>query len=167
MRFRVSIRRLMVLVVLVAVGLAAAMAGAFPFAVVILSVTSLGVFLSRGPTRAFFLGCSVFGWASMLLAFGTGPGIRYSLPTIPPIVRAYEAINGAGQTMFKSPEEARGEMIRVIEAVNRAITVVHSLISLVIALIGGAVFWSLAKWLRFRARRPRILLPLSPRPNAN
>jgi hypothetical protein len=154
LRFRVSIRRLMALVLLIAVGLAAAMAGAFTFAVVTLSALGLGALLSRGPSRAFFLGCSAFGWSSMLLAFGTGPEIRYSLPTIRPIIRAYEAINGPGPAaVVSSPEEASRAVIQTIETVNRAITVGHSLISLAVALTGGAFTWLIAKWWKYRAGR--------------
>lgn len=82
-RMRFSILRLMALVLLIAVGLAAAMAGAFPFTVVTLSATTIGAVLSQGSSRAFFLGCTVFGWASILLAFGAGPDIRSALPTTP------------------------------------------------------------------------------------
>jgi hypothetical protein len=153
LRFRVSIRRLMALVLLIAVGLAAAMAGTFTFVVVTLSALSLGALLSRGPSRAFFLGCSAFGWSSMLLAFGTGPEIRYSLPTIRPIIRAHEAINGPGPTVVKSPEEASRAVIQTIETVNRVITVGQSLISLTVALTGGAFTWLIAKWWRYRAGR--------------
>ena len=138
MSYRFSILQLMALVLLIAVGLAAAMAGAFTFAIVTLSATTMGSLLSRGPRRAFFLGCSVFGWASMLLAFGTGPDIRSALPTIRPIVRVYETINGPAPVLFKSPDEAHRWVIGMVEAVNRAITVGHSLISLVLALTGGS-----------------------------
>jgi hypothetical protein len=113
----------MALMLLIAVGLAAAMAGSFTFAVVTLSATSLGALLARGLTRAFFLGCSAFGWAFILLAFATGPEIRDSLPTIHPIIRALEAINGPGPIVVKSPDEARQAVIQVIQTVNRAITV--------------------------------------------
>jgi hypothetical protein len=153
LKIRFSILRLMALVLLIAVGLAAAMAGAFTFAVVTLSVMSLGALISRGPSRAFFLGCSVFGWASMLLAFGAGPEIRYALPTIRPIIRTYEAINGPGPMVFKSPEEASRAVIQTIETVNRAITVGHSLISLALALAGGAFMWLIAKWRKYRVER--------------
>src|SRR5215213_4826215 len=101
MRLRSSIARLMALVLLIAVGLAAAMAGAFAFAVVTLSATTLGALLTRGSSRAFFLGCTVVGWASMLVAFGAGRDIRFALPTTRPIIRIYEAVNGPGPTAFK------------------------------------------------------------------
>src|ERR1700733_3932470 len=90
LRLRFSIARLMTLVLVIAVGLAAAMAGAFTFAVVTLSATTLGAVLTKRSSRAFFLGCAGFGWASMLIAFGTGPEFRSALPTIPAIVRIYE-----------------------------------------------------------------------------
>jgi hypothetical protein len=144
---RFSILRLMVFVLVVAVGLAAAMAGAYTFAVVTLSATTIGALLSRGPRRAFFVGCSAFGWASMLLAFGAGPDVRSALPTNRPIVRVYEAFNGPAPARFKSVEEAHRGIIGTVEAVNRAITVGHSLISLVLALAGGAVMWLIAsRW---------------------
>ena len=144
MRLSFSIARLMALVLLIAVGLAAAMAGAFTFAVVALSATALGSLLSRGPSRAFFLGCTVTGWASMLLAFGTGPEVRSALPTNRLIIRAYEAINGPGPTAFKTPEDASRWVTQLAVAVNGALTAGHSLISLALALAGGAVTWLIA-----------------------
>ena len=138
---RFSILQLMAFVLLIAVGLAAAMAGAFTFAVVTLSATTIGALLSQGSSRAFFLGCTLLGWASMLLAFGAGPDIRTALPTTRPIIRIYEAINGPGPTAFKSPEEASRSIIQLVEDVNRAITVGYSLISMALALAGGVVMW--------------------------
>src|SRR5262249_56766024 len=102
------------------VGLAAAMAGAFTFTVVTLTATTIGALLSQGTSRAFFLGCTVVGWASMLLAFGTGPDIRSALPTTRPIIRIYEAINGPWPTVFKSPEDAARGMSQLLEDVKRA-----------------------------------------------
>jgi len=144
---------MMALVLLIAVGLAAAMAGAFTFAVVTLSATTLGALLTKGSSRAFFLGCTGIGWTSMLFAFGTGPEFRSALPTIRPIVRIYESINGPGPTVFKSPEEAQRWVTQLVESVNRAITFGHSLISLALALAGGTVFWLVANWRKNRAQR--------------
>ena len=104
---RFTVRRLMVIVAVAGVELAAGMAGAFIFAVVTLSATTIVALLARGTGRAFFLGFSMFGWASMLLAFGTGPDIRSSLPTIRPIIRVYETIYGPGRTTFNSSDEAQ------------------------------------------------------------
>jgi hypothetical protein len=145
----------MVLVLLIAVGLAAAMAGAFTFAVVTLSATSIGALRSQGSSRAFFLGFTVVGWASMLLAFGAGPKIRYSLPTTRPILRIYEAIGLAPTppAAFMSPDEAQRWVIQLVETVNEVITVGHSLISLALALAGGVVMWLRANRRQNRAGR--------------
>jgi len=99
------------------------------------------------------MGCTVFGWASMLLAFGAGPDIRFALPTTRPIIRIYEAINGPGPTAFKSPDEASRCVIQLVEAVNSAITVGHSLISLALALAGGSVMWLIANRPKNRAEQ--------------
>src|SRR5215831_19081134 len=123
-RIRSSILRLMALVLLIAVGLAAAMAGAFTFTVVTLSATTIGAVLSQGSSRAFFLGCTVFGWAAMLLAFGAGPDIRLALPTTRPIIRIYGAINAG-----------------------------HSLISLALGLAGGAVMWLIVNLRKHRVEQ--------------
>jgi len=144
-RPRCSLSRLMAFVLFVAIGLAAAMAGSFTFAVVVLSAATLCVLLRHGRSRAFFLGCAVFGWAFMLLAFGAGREVRTSLPTIRPIVRAYEAVYGPGPASFKTLEEAQQWITQTVEAVNGAITVGHSLIALVLALIGGVVTWLIAR----------------------
>ncbi|WP_406698081.1 hypothetical protein V5E97_04410 [Singulisphaera sp. Ch08] len=141
---RFSILRLMALVLIIAVGIAPAMADAFTFAVVTLTATTVGALLSRGSTRAFFLGCTLFGWAAMVLAFGAGPNIRHALPTTRHIIRIYDAINGPGPKVFKSPEEAHRRVIQVVVDVNRAITVGHSLISLALALAGGTIMWLIA-----------------------
>jgi hypothetical protein len=153
LKLRFSISRLMALVLFIAVGIAAAMTGAFAFAVVALATTTLCALLTRGSSRAFFLGFTGFGWASMLLAFGAGPDIRYALPTIRPIIRIYEAINGPGPPAFKSPDEAQRWTTQLVESVNTAITVGHSLISLSFALAGGAVAWLIAHWRKKRAER--------------
>lgn len=150
LRLRFSILRLMALVLLIAVGLAAAMAGAFTFAVVILSATTIGALLSQGSRRAFFLGCTVFGWTYMLLAFGAGPDIHSALPTRP-IIWIYEAVNGPGPAAFRSQDEASRWVIQLVEGVNRAITVGHSLISLALALAGGTVMWLIANRRKNRA----------------
>jgi hypothetical protein len=160
LRLRFSILRLMALVLLIAVGLAAAMAGAFTFAVVTLSATTIGAFLSHGSSRAFFLGCTVFGWVSMLLAFGSGPDIRSALPTTRPIIWIYEAINGPGPVAFKAPGEASRWVIQLVEAVNRAITVGHSLISLALALAGGAVMWLMVNRRKNRAKQSESPSPV-------
>src|SRR5262245_9064804 len=152
-RKRFSILRLMVLVMLIAVGLAAAMAGAFTFTVVTLAATTIGAVLSQGSSRAFFLGCTVFGWGAMLLAFGAGPDIRSALPTTRPIIRIYEAINGPWPATFKSPEEASRSMFQLVVEVNRAITIGHSLISLALGLAGGAVMWLIVKLRKHRAEQ--------------
>ena len=148
--FKFSILRLMGLVLLVAIGLAAAMAGAFTFAVVTLSATTLGTLLSRGSRRAFFLGCTVVGTVAMLGFFLAGPDVRNALPTTRLIVRIYEAINGPGPTAFKSEEEAIEWLSRMVQALNRAITAGHSLISLALALAGGAILWLIANLRRDR-----------------
>ncbi len=153
MNLRFSISRLMVLVLFTAVGLAAAMAGAFTFTVVALSAATLGALVQRGPNRAFFLGCALFGWASMLLAFGAGPEVRNSLPTIRPIVQLYETTHGPGPAWFKTPEEAHQWMTRTIEDLNRAITIGHSLIALALALIGGILMWMIVRCWIGRAGR--------------
>jgi hypothetical protein len=150
----------MALVLLIAVGLAAAMAGAFTFTVVTLSATTIGALLSQGTSRAFFLGCTVVGWASMLLAFGTGPDIRSALPTTRPIIRIYEAINGPWPTVFKSPEDAARGMSQLLEEVKRAITVGHSLISLALALAGGAVMWLIVNRRKNRAEQSESPSPV-------
>jgi hypothetical protein len=150
---RLTIARLMALVMSVAIGLAAAMAGAFTFAVVALSAATLGALLRRGPSRAFFAGGAAVGWASMLLAFGAGQGVRSSLPTIRPIVRIYEAIHGPGPGSFKSPDEAQRWVTQAVEGVNGAITIGHSLIALVLALAGGTVTWLAAGRWAGRANR--------------
>jgi hypothetical protein len=152
---RFSISRLMALILFTAVGLAAAMAGAFTFAVVALSAATLGAMLRHGPSRAFFVGYALFGWASMLLAFGAGPGVRNSLPTIRTIVRLYEAIHGPGPTWFKTPDEAHRWTTRTVEALNGAITIGHSLIALALALVGGIVTWLIARLRMGRAGRGR------------
>ncbi|HEY2157193.1 MAG TPA: hypothetical protein VGH33_16320 [Isosphaeraceae bacterium] len=141
---RFSILRLMALVLFIAIGLAAAMAGAFTFAVVALLGATVGSFLSTGRGRAFFLGCTVVGWASMFLAFGVPGATGYHLPTAYPIIRVYEAIHGPGPATFASPEDASVYVAQLIDDVNRAITVGHSLISLALALAGGAVLWLVA-----------------------
>jgi branched-subunit amino acid transport protein len=138
---RFSISRLMAFILFTAVGLAAAMAGAFTFAVVALSAATLGAVLRHGPSRVFFLGCALFGWAFMLLAFGAGSGVRNSLPTIRPIVRFYEAIHGPGPMWFKTLDEAHRWHNQAVEAANDFITIGHSLIALALALIGGVVTW--------------------------
>jgi hypothetical protein len=63
--------------------------------------------VTEGAFLSIFLGCTGFGWASMLLAFGAGPDVRFALPTIRPIIRVYEAINGPGPAAFKSPDDAQ------------------------------------------------------------
>ncbi|WP_145269974.1 hypothetical protein [Tautonia plasticadhaerens] len=143
----------MALVLVIAIGLAAAMAGAFTFAVVALSAATLCALLRHGPSRAFFTGCAVFGWGFMLLAFGAGQEVRMSLPTIRPIRRIYEAVYGPGPTTFKSPEDAGQWIIRVVEAVNGAITMGHSLIALALALIGGTLTWGVTRWWMGRENR--------------
>lgn len=152
---RFSILRLMGLVLLIAVGLAAAMAGAFTFAVVTLSATSIGALRSQGSSRAFYLGCTVVGWASMLLAFGAGPEIRNALPTTRSIIRIYEAIGLAPTvpTAFRSMDEVERWLDQWLETVNRALTVGHSLISLALALAGGVVMWLRAIRRQNRAER--------------
>jgi hypothetical protein len=152
-RLRFSLLRLMTLVLIIAIGLAAAMAGAFTFAVVVLSAATLCALLRHGPSRAFFLGCAVFGWASMLLAFGAGPEIRYCLPTIRPIVLVYEAVHGPTPASFKTKEEAQQWITQMVDEVNGAITVGHSLIAMVLALAGGIVLWLIANWRMRGARR--------------
>lgn len=146
MRLRFSISRLMAFVLFIAVGLGAAMAGAFTFAVVVLSAATLCALLRHGPSRAFFLGCAVFGWASMLLAFGTGQEVRTSLPTNRLIIRLCEAIYGPGPASFKTPDEAQHWITQTVESVNEAITVGHSLIALALALVGGIVMWLIARY---------------------
>jgi hypothetical protein len=148
---RFSILRLMALVLFIAIGLAAAMAGAFTFAVVALSGATLGSLLSRGRGRAFFLGCTVVGWASMFLAFGVHGATGYHLPTAYPIILVYEAIRGPGPTTFASPEDASVYVVQLAVDVNRALTVGYSLISLALAWIGGGVAWLIAG--RLEARR--------------
>jgi hypothetical protein len=143
----------MVLVLFVAVGLGAAMAGAFTFAVVVLSAATLCALLRRGLSRAFFLGCAGFGWASMLLAFGASQEVRTSLPTIRPIARLYEIIYGPGPASFKTPDDAQQWITRTIEGVNGAITIGHSLIALALALVGGIVTWFIARRWTGRANR--------------
>ena len=147
-----SIARLMALILLIAVGLAAAMAGAFTFAAVTLSATTIGALLSRGPRRAFFVGCTLFGWASMLLAFGRGPASRNALPTTRPIIRIYEAIHRPPVVppTFSSPDEAGRWLVELVETVNEAITTGYSLISLALALAGGTVLWLIANWRKHR-----------------
>jgi hypothetical protein len=150
----------MALVLFIAIGLAAAMAGAFTFVVVALCGATLGSLLSRGRGRAFFLGCTVVGWASMLLFFATDQELRRHLPTLQPIIRVYEAINGPGPATFASPEDASVYVAQLIDDVNNAITVGHSLISLALALTGGAVLWLVANRQRSRTQehlgsRPR------------
>jgi len=152
-RLRFSISRLMALVLFIAVGLGAAMAGAFTFAVVALSAVTLGALFSHGSSRAFFLGSAVFGWASMLLAFGMGQEVRTSLPTNRAIIRLLEAIYGPGPASFKTPDEAQRWITQTVEAVNAAITAGHSLIALVLALAGGIVTWLIAHRRIGRARR--------------
>ena len=132
---------MMVLVLCIAIALAAAMAGAFAFVVVILCAATLGVLVSRRSARAFFIGCSVFGWTCMFVAFGAGRHICNSLPTVRPIIRVYEAVTGPTPTTFKSPEDASRRVLQVVQGVNNAITVGHSLISLAVALVGGALTW--------------------------
>jgi hypothetical protein len=157
LKLRFSIQKLMVLVLYIAVGLAVATAGAFSFAVVALAACTLGALRSRGPRRAFFLGCSVFGWTSMLLAFGFGPEARYALPSTPYIIRIYESINGSGPTTSATPEEVGRWIVQMSLAVNRAVTIGYSLIALAVALAGGTVLWlivALRKRLAGRSRRP-------------
>lgn len=156
LRIKLSIRRLMAFVLLIAIG----MAGAFTFAVVTLSATTIAALRSRGSRRAFFLGCTIFDWASMLLAFGSGPEIRGALPTNIPIIRVYFAINDRWPTTFKTPDEAQpsvklfDEAVNLfVETVNRALTVGHSLISLAVALAGGVVMWLIARRRKNRAER--------------
>lgn len=153
LNLRFSILGLMALVMLISVGLAAALAGAFTFAAVTLSATTLGALRGRGPARAFFLGCSVFGWAFMLLAFEFGPEFRNALPTTRPIIRVYEVIHGPAPTTFKSPDEVSRWVIETTLSVNRAITVVHSLIALAFALAGGTVIGLIANGRQNRAAR--------------
>lgn len=141
----------MAAVALIAVGLAAARAGAFAFTIVALTASAVGALLSRGPRRAFFLGCSTFGGAAMFLTFGTGRYVLGTLPTTRAILRAYETIHGPDPTTFKTREEATRYIKQVVTEANWFIATGHSLIALALALIGGTVFWLIARW---RGRRP-------------
>ena len=152
---RTSIARLMAVVLFIAVGLAAAMAGAFTFAVVTLSAATLGALLARGRGRAFFMGCAAVGWASMLLFFATDTELRRHLPTTHPIIRVYESIDGPGPATFPSPEEASRYVVQLAVDVNHAVTTGHALISLAAALIGGAATW-LTAWLIAGRRNEQV-----------
>jgi len=99
----------------------------------------------------------------MLRAFGAGPGVRDSLPTIRPIVRLYEAIHGPAPTLFKTPDEAHREIIRMLDALNGAIRLGHSLIALASALVGGIVMWLISRLWEGRAGRGKCR-PFSGRP---
>jgi hypothetical protein len=161
LRPRFSIARLMALILVIAVGLAAALAGAFAFAVVTLSATTIGALLSRGPSRAFFLGCTVFGSASILLAFGEGAANRNSLPTSPLNLRVYETIHGPVlPPTFTSPDEAGRWVVELVQTVNGIVTFGYALISLALALVGGFVFWLIANRWKNRAQRSETRSPV-------
>jgi len=143
----------MAVVVIVAVVLAAARAGAFAFVVVAMSAATLGVLMSRGAARAFLLGCSVFGWASLLAAFGPAPATRFELPTTRLIIGIYEMFGDPAPAFFRTPEEANLWVVRTLNDATRALTTGYSLIALVAALAGGVVAWLIAGLLARRAAR--------------
>jgi hypothetical protein len=139
MRLRYSIAQCLGLVVFIAVELAALGAGSLPFALVTLSAATIGVFITRGPARAFFLGTSAAGWAYMLLAFGLGAEVRLALPTTRPIVQIYEMMSAPAPTAFQSQGEAERWLLALVDSVNRAITAGHVVIALALALAAGGI----------------------------
>jgi hypothetical protein len=150
MRPRFSILGLMAVILLVALGLAALKSPSelraslvFTATVFVLLTATLGVLLDRSPALTGF---ALFGWASLLLAFGP-----MSLATTVPRPLSTLILEAVLPAMNLSPVSGFSEYHNVSASigVNTGGTIVtapvadlqigHSLLSLLAALVGGVV----------------------------
>jgi hypothetical protein len=151
MRFRISIRGLVALILLVGFGLAALRGASLGWAtasillaVVALATATLGAIVGRGTGRASWIGFAVFGWIYFLLHFGPaaewkkGYGVAHFttwtidelvLPRIAPELAEGLSIGG---------EE---EFIRLRSGQSGSFvwTSSHALISILLGLLGAAI----------------------------
>ena len=150
MRPRFSILGLMAVILVIALGLAAVKSPTdlraslvFTATVFILLTATLGVLLNRSPSLTGF---ALFGWASLLLAFGP-----MSLATTVPRPLSTLILEGVLPALNLSPVSGYSEYHNVYASlgVNTGGTIVvapvaylqigHSLLSLLAALVGGVV----------------------------
>jgi hypothetical protein len=108
--FQFRLAGLLIAVAIAAVGCAAlrdasAMwtSAVFTFTVAVLSVAMLGVLFCAGQLRAFWIGCTVFGWGYILLTFGACRSVLCTHDT-PPLLTTkllrclYEHVHPGGKS---------------------------------------------------------------------
>ena len=149
MKPRLSILRLMAVVLLIAVGFAALRSPTelwasviFTLAGFILLVAVIKAVGQEGSGRNFWLGFSVFGWGHLLLAFWSSIGFRSSPNLVPfpklltsrlaDVLLLYITAGDGGLSTYWTLVTTSGTFEHLFQ-------VSHCLCSLVVALIGGMV----------------------------
>jgi hypothetical protein len=173
MRLRTSIRGIMAIVLLFAVGVAALREAddvwaslSFSLTLLVLGVVALGAAFRRGRSRAFYAGTAAFGWAYMALCFGpwaadairphlaTTELLDYAAPLLAEGSHTDRVLQAASATQ---PSNAMnlGDFVAYVTSANGKqivfstfvatsatepfLRVGHSLLALLIALVGGLV----------------------------
>jgi hypothetical protein len=145
-RFRFSIASFLIVVTLLAMGLAA-MASQSPLAtslaytafLVLLGVASAGTLLATGPPRAFWVGFAIFGWTYWFVEFDTTGERAYS--TAPSFVVSLSGFSGrsSSQQARPAPGLVTGSLVDWLET---AMTTNLSIGAKVMAKWKGGAFYS-------------------------
>jgi hypothetical protein len=98
----------------------------------ILATATVGILSRRRSLRAFCVGFALFGWSYFVVAFWS-PQSCLSLPTTRPLIHLYEAV--FGNPAINKPDDVTAFVLWL----NDFLQVGHSLVALILALIGGTV----------------------------
>lgn len=161
MKRPLTIQKLMILVLVLALEFTAAMSGALPFAITTLSCATIVGFFAEGRLRGFLRAFAAVGWATMGGLFGLAAWAGRSMPTLGPLIQIHQAIYGPFPITYSSPEEANAALVELVRSVKATVDAGHALLALAAGVVGGLVLpWAAGR--RRAASERRGSFPTAP-----